>query len=65
VQTKVQTNPTELQRLEKAGELLAKVKQTENEQTSAQQRAVEHQGQMPPLSPWEIAEVYGGPSHRL
>ena len=58
-------NPQELKRLEKGGHLVERMKQVEKEEMEAQQRAVEHEGRMPPLSSWELAEVYGGASRIL
>ena len=58
-------NPKRLKELEASGGLLARAQKAELEEAEAQQRAVETTGQRPPLSSWEMAEVYGGASRTL
>ena len=58
-------NPKALKNLEKAGDLLERAKEPEEEEIRAQQRAVEDYGAMPPLSNWEIVGSYGGALREL
>ncbi len=60
------SNPTLLKTWEQDGSLLQRIKDAQNQAIEAEQRATEaHGGNPPPLSSWEIAELYGGPSSKL
>ena len=56
-------NPERLKELEAKGELLDRAKQAQEEELQADYRArLDSKGVRPPLSSWEMAEVYGGAS---